>query len=104
MAATTAQPKLNDCGNGVFSPNNMTVNLNQMMLTGGSELNAPPSTLSHMDLSQQIQYPFKAQNQPHNAYLNNYENDRRIRYLEDSVNQRDREIRDLQEHLRIVEL
>ena len=63
MAATT-QPKLNDTntGGGVFSPNNMTVNLNQMMLTGGSEFNAQPSTLSHMDLSQQIQYPFK----PHN--------------------------------------
>ena len=99
--AATSQPKLNDTNNGVFSPNNMTVNLNQMMLTGGSEFNAQqPSTLSHMDLSQ---YPFKPQNN-NNGYLNNYENDRRIRYLEDSVSQRDREIRDLQEHLRIVEL
>lgn len=58
--AATSQPKLNDTNNGVFSPNNMTVNLNQMMLTGGSEFNAQqPSTLSHMDLSQ---YPFKPQN------------------------------------------
>ena len=60
--AATSQPKLNDTNNGVFSPNNMTVNLNQMMLTGGSEFNAQPSTLSHMDLSQQIQYPFNPQN------------------------------------------
>ena len=57
--ASTQQPpppKLNDT-NSVFSPNNMTVNLNQMMMTGGSEFNAQPPLLSHMDLSQY--HPFK---------------------------------------------
>ncbi len=52
------QPKLNET-NTVFSPNNMTVNLNQMMLTWGSEFNNAGPSLSQMDLSQQIQYPFK---------------------------------------------
>ena len=112
---TSQQPKLNET-NAVFSPNNMTVNLNQMMLTGGSEFNPG---LTHMDLSQKIQYPLKdsrlletrgqnTNNQQQLGYQNSTTNtfdlDRRLRYYEDSISQRDRELRDLQEHLRIVEL